>query len=233
MPSKDTILKVENLNKEYKRGREIVHALKNINLNIAEGEFFIIVGPSGCGKTTLLNVLSGLDRPTDGRVILDGMDITDPNLDESILPLLRRDKIGFIFQDFNLIRNMTAIENVTAPLWPVDMKKKEIEERGMELMRAVDLVERKDHNPKQLSGGEQQRVAIARALVTNPKVVFADEPTGNLDTKTGQSIMEVLRDLNREKQITIIVVTHDDSLLKYADRVVSMKDGRIIKEGRK
>ena len=148
MPSKDTILKVENLNKEYKRGREIVHALKNINLNIAEGEFFIIVGPSGCGKTTLLNVLSGLDRPTDGRVILDGMDITDPNLDESILPLLRRDKIGFIFQDFNLIRNMTAIENVTAPLWPVDMKKKEIEERGMELMRAVDLVERKDHNPQ-------------------------------------------------------------------------------------
>ncbi|MHA1713393.1 MAG: ABC transporter ATP-binding protein [Candidatus Ranarchaeia archaeon] len=232
MTLSDAMIKVSDLNKEYKRGREIVHALKNINLQIKEGQFFVIVGPSGCGKTTLLNIMSGLDRPTSGRVILDGMDITDANLDESILPVLRREKIGFIFQDFNLIRNMSALENVTSPLWPMDMRGKEIQEKGMELIRAVDLVERKDHKPKQLSGGEQQRVAIARALITSPKVVFADEPTGNLDTKTGQAIMQLLRNINKSKNITFVIVTHDDSLIKFADRVATMRDGRIIKEGK-
>lgn len=232
MSVSDAMINVMELNKEYKRGREVVHALKNINMQIKEGQFFVIVGPSGCGKTTLLNILSGLDRPTSGRVILDGMDITDSNLDESILPALRRDKIGFVFQGFNLVRNMSALENVTAPLWPMDVRGKEITERGMELIRRVELVERKDHKPQQLSGGEQQRVAIARALITSPRVVFADEPTGNLDTKTGQSIMQLLRDLNKSKGTTFVVVTHDDTLIKFADRVATMRDGRIIKEGR-
>ena len=232
MASSDAMINVKELNKEYKRGREVVHALKNINMQIKEGQFFVIVGPSGCGKTTLLNILSGLDRPTSGRVILDGMDITDSNLDESILPALRREKIGFIFQGFNLIRNMSALENVTAPLWPMNIRGKEINEKGMELIRRVELVERKDHKPQQLSGGEQQRVAIARALVTSPRVVFADEPTGNLDSKTGQSIMQLLRELTKSKGTTFVVVTHDDSLIKFADRVATMRDGRIVKEGR-
>ena len=225
--SEEYIIKAENVWKEYKRGREIVEALKNINLKIREGEFFIVMGPSGCGKTTLLNVLSSLDKPTRGKVILDGLDLT--SIDERILPQIRREKVGFVFQDFNLIQNMTAFENVIAPLLPTDMKKKQIEEKGLEVLRAVGLVERKDHFPSQLSGGEQQRVAIARALVTDPKVVFADEPTGNLDSTIGNEIMKLMKKLSREKKITVVVVTHNEAWKGYADRLAYMKDGEIIK----
>ncbi len=229
MSTQRAMIQATELNREYRRGREIVHALKNVELNIKEGEFFVVVGPSGCGKTTLLNVLSGLDRPTSGRVIIDGMDISDEKLDEKVLPSIRRRKIGFVFQSFNLLRNLTGQENVEAALWPTDTPAKEISQRAMEVIRYVDLVERKDHLPNQLSGGEQQRFAIARALVNNPKIVFADEPTGNLDTKTGEQIMKLLRDLNTKERITFVVVTHDSELIKFADRIGYMKDGRINK----
>ncbi|MHA2408018.1 MAG: ABC transporter ATP-binding protein [Candidatus Ranarchaeia archaeon] len=233
MSDQRAMIQATDLNREYRRGREIVHAIKNVNLNIKEGEFFVVEGPSGCGKTTLLNVLSGLDRPTSGRVIVDGMDNTDEKFDEKVLPSIRRRKIGFVFQSFNLLRNLTGAENVEAALWPSDIPYKEIEQRATEVIRYVDLVERRDHTPNQLSGGEQQRFAIARALVNNPKIVFADEPTGNLDTKTGESIMKLLRELNKRENITFVVVTHDHELIKFADRVARMKDGRIVSVDRR
>ena len=167
---------VEKLNAWYGS----LQALREISMTILPKRVTAVIGPSGCGKTSLLNLLSGLDRPTSGRVILDGMDITDEKLDETILPSIRRRKIGFIFQNFNLLRNLTGEENVEAPLWATNIPKKEIEQRSMKVVRMVDLVERKDHLPNQLSGGEQQRFAIARALVNNPKIVFADEPTSSL-----------------------------------------------------
>ncbi|MDO8056187.1 MAG: ABC transporter ATP-binding protein [Candidatus Hermodarchaeota archaeon] len=221
----DEIIVAQKVEKEYRRGREIIHALRDINLTVRSGEFIVIEGRSGCGKTTLLNVLSGLDRPTDGRVIFDQMDLTV--VDERILPKIRQEKIGFIFQLFNLISTMTVYENVAAPLWPTKMTSKELDQRAMEVIRAVDMVERKDHTPRHLSGGEQQRTAIARALVNNPKVVFADEPTGDLDTKTGASITQLLRKLNKQEKITFVVVTHDQELVSYADRHFTMSDGRI------
>lgn len=221
----EDMIVAQNVQKEYRRGREIIHALRDINLTIRSGEFIVIEGKSGCGKTTLLNVLSGLDRPTDGRIIFDQMDLTV--VDERILPKIRQEKIGFIFQLFNLISTMTVYENVAAPLWPTSLTGKEIEDKAMDVIRAVDMVERKDHIPRQLSGGEQQRTAIARALVNKPKVVFADEPTGDLDTKTGAGLMQLLRQLNKQEKITFVVVTHDQELIKYADRHFTMSDGRI------
>ncbi|MFX0077619.1 MAG: ABC transporter ATP-binding protein [Candidatus Hermodarchaeota archaeon] len=221
----EDIIVAQKVEKEYRRGREIIHALRDINLTIRSGEFLVIEGKSGCGKTTLLNVLSGLDRPTDGRIIFDQMDLTV--IDERILPKIRQEKIGFIFQLFNLISTMTVYENVAAPIWPTDLSRQEIEDRAMDVIRAVDMVERKDHIPRQLSGGEQQRTAIARALVNKPKVVFADEPTGDLDTKTGATIMQLLRKLNQQEKITFVVVTHDQELIKYADRHFTMSDGRL------
>lgn len=215
----------EEVTKEYRRGSEIIIAVKKINLRVKKGEFFVIVGPSGSGKSTLLNVLSGLDTPTAGRIILDGLDTG--MIDETMFPKIRRERVGFVFQNFNLVDEMTAIENVEAPLWPTSLSGKVIEERALTLLRLVDLVERKDHRPRELSGGEQQRVAIARALINNPKVVFADEPTGNLDTHTGDEIVKLLRKLNKEQGTTIIVVTHDDSIIKYADRVARIRDGQI------
>lgn len=221
----EDIIVAQKVEKEYRRGREIIHALRDISLTIRSGEFLVIEGKSGCGKTTLLNVLSGLDRPTDGRIIFDQMDLTV--IDERILPKIRQEKIGFIFQLFNLISTMTVYENVAAPLWPTDISRQEIEDKAMDVIRAVDMVERKDHIPRQLSGGEQQRTAIARALVNKPKVVFADEPTGDLDTKTGTTIMQLLRKLNQQEKITFVVVTHDQELIKYADRHFTMSDGRL------
>ena len=199
--------------------------MKKINIKIKKGEFFVIIGPSGSGKSTLLNILSGLDTPTTGRIILDGLDTG--MIDEMMFPKIRRERVGFVFQNFNLIQELTAIENIEAPLWPTSLSSKIIEERALTLLRLVDLVERKDHRPRELSGGEQQRVAIARALINNPKVVFADEPTGNLDTKTGEDIVKLLRRLNKEQGTTIIVVTHDESIISYADRVGRIRDGQM------
>ncbi len=225
MSQKVPIIIAENVSKEYRRGREIVKALVKVNLEVYEGERVCFFGPSGSGKTTLLNVLSGLDQPTNGRVILDGSDTRE--LDERIFPKIRREKIGFIFQDFNLIPDLTVIENVSSPLWPTDMKSKKIEELAISVLREVDMVDRKDHLPKQLSGGEQQRTAIARALITKPKILFADEPTGNLDSNTGLEIMNLLKKINSHDKTTIVVVTHDENLLKFANRVFEVVDGKI------
>ncbi|MHA1271707.1 MAG: ABC transporter ATP-binding protein [Candidatus Helarchaeota archaeon] len=219
------VIIAENVSKEYRRGHEIIVAVKNLNLKIKRGEFFVIIGPSGSGKTTLLNVLSGLDKPTTGRVILDGLDTN--MIDEKQFPKIRRERVGFIFQNWNLIDGFTAIENVEAAMWPSELSNKVIEERALTLLRMVDLIERKDHRPKELSGGEQQRVAIARALINQPKVVFADEPTGNLDSSTGEAIIKLLRQLNKKEGVTIIVVTHDDSIIKYGDRVAKIRDGKV------
>ncbi len=221
-----TVIAAHDISKEYKRGKEIIRALKNIELEIKEGDFVLILGPSGCGKTTLLNILSGLDVPTSGRAFLDGQDTS--MLNESSFPKVRLEKVGFVFQEFNLIEDMTVIENVESPLYPTKLKSGEIREKAMKLLRLVDLIDRKDHLPKQLSGGEQQRVAIARALVNDPKVVFADEPTGNLDTETGEEILKLLQRLNREQNATIMVVTHDTTLTKYAKKTIKLHDGKIV-----
>lgn len=222
---KNPIIIAENVYKEYGSGRSLIEALHDINLRVYEGEFLVVVGPSGSGKTTLLNVLSGLDKPTKGRVLLDGIDLI--SIDEDFLPAIRREKVGFIFQDFNLINNMTALENVMAPILVSDMKRSEVLEKATDLIRQIGLIDRKDHLPKHMSGGEQQRVAIARALVNDPKVVFADEPTGNLDTTTGAEIMKLLRDINKSRGTTFIVVTHEEKLIQYGDRIVYLEDGRI------
>jgi putative ABC transport system ATP-binding protein len=205
----------------------VVIAVKNVNLEVKEGEFLAVVGPSGCGKTTLLNLLSGLDSPSSGKVILDGIDTTV--IDERLFPKLRREKVGFVFQDFNLVQDMTAVENVMAPLLPTDMKTKDIENKAMDVLRAVDLLERKDHRARELSGGESQRVAIARAIINSPKVIFADEPTGNLDSKTGKDIMGLMKSLNEEKGTTVVLVTHNEEMREFASRTIHMRDGKIEK----
>lgn len=230
--TEEEVIIAENVTHEYRRGkREIITAIKNINLKIKKGEFLVIVGPSGSGKSTLLNVLSGMEKPTTGRVILDGLDTG--MIEENLFPKIRRERVGFVFQNWNLIDGLTAIENIESPLWPADLSSTVIEERALALLRLIDLMERKDHFPKELSGGEQQRIAIARALINQPKVVFADEPTGNLDSKTGEEIVSLLKRLNTEEKVTIIVVTHDEGLIKFADRVIYLKDGQIKEKSRK
>ena len=226
MPSVDSIIVAENVSKEYGRGRKMVAALKDINLEIKRGEFIAILGPSGSGKSTLLNVLAGLDRPSKGRILLDGVDTT--LVDERFLPNIRREKIGFVFQNFLLIEDLNVMENVEAPLWPTKLPQKEIEDRAMDLLRKVDLSERKDHFPRQLSGGEQQRTAIARALINNPPILFCDEPTGNLDSKMGANIMKLISQLNKTMNLTVVLVTHNEELVKYAKRTIRMKDGMLL-----
>ncbi len=226
MPSVDSIIVAENVSKEYGRGKKMVAALKEINLEIKRGEFIAILGPSGSGKSTLLNVLAGLDRPSKGRILIDGVDTT--LVDERFLPSIRREKIGFVFQNFLLIEELNVMENVESPLWPTRLNQKEIEDRAMDLLRKVDLSERKEHFPRQLSGGEQQRTAIARALVNNPPILFCDEPTGNLDSKMGANIMKLISQLNKTMNLTVVLVTHNEELVKYAKRTIRMKDGMLI-----
>ncbi|MHA1679948.1 MAG: ABC transporter ATP-binding protein [Promethearchaeota archaeon] len=222
----DTMIKSEGVNKEYKRGGTIIRALIDIDLEIYNGEIVAIQGPTACGKTTLLNVLSGLDIPDDGKVFLDGENISRAS--ESRLSTIRSQKIGFVFQDFNLIENLTAIENVSALLWPTSLHKKDIEKRALAALRDVDMLERKDHIPRQLSGGEKQRVAVARAIVHQPRVIFADEPTGNLDPESGVVLMDLLVQLNKDYKTTIVVVTHDQSIAdKYGKKRIRMERGRI------
>lgn len=220
------MIKCTNVNKEFRLRGNIIRALVDINLEIYTGEFIFIQGPTGCGKTTLLNVMSGLDVPDEGSIILDGEDIARASEDR--LGAIRRQKVGFVFQDFNLIENLTGIENVEALLWPTVLRSKEIEDRAIQALRAVDMLERKDHFPRDMSGGERQRIGIARAIVHQPRVLFADEPTGNLDPAAAKMVFDLLKTLNKEMGTTMIVVTHDASLTKYGDRTIKMDRGRIV-----
>jgi len=200
--------------------------VKDVSLSVKAGEFVCLVGKSGCGKTTLLSLLSGLERPTSGQVVLDGKDVTSAAEDE--LALFRRQNVGFIFQSFNLIPTLSAWENVALPLFPVAMKEQERERRALELLEKMELGHRSAHLPAALSGGEKQRVAIARALINHPKVLFADEPTGNLDSATGDAIMEILNRLHRQEGVGVLMVTHEVELSKTADRLIRMHDGEVI-----
>jgi ABC-type lipoprotein export system ATPase subunit len=220
--TKSTILSGTDLSKKYGD----LEVVKGVSLAIDTGEFVCLVGKSGCGKTTLLSLLSGLEKPTKGRVSLDGREITTSSEDQ--LALFRRDNVGFIFQSFNLIPTLSAWENVALPLFPIKMTSEERRRRATELLEKMELGHRMDHLPSALSGGEKQRVAIARALVNNPKIIFADEPTGNLDSSTGEAIMGILNRLHREEGVAILMVTHEDELAKTANRLIRMKDGEIM-----
>ena len=220
------IIQVQDVSKEFGKGKNTVAALKDVHIDISAGEFVAIVGPSGCGKSTLLHVMAGLEQPTAGRILLDGVDVT--LISERDLPKVRMQKVGFVFQAFLLIEDLTAYENVQSVLWPsVDHTKEKQEEKALEVLREVDMLERRDHFPRQMSGGEQQRVAIARALVNAPPILFCDEPTGNLDSKTGENIMKIIANLNRERNMTVVLVTHNEELVKFAKRTLHMKDGVI------
>ena len=205
-----------------------VRAVDNVSFDIEKGEFVAIQGPSGSGKTTLLGLLAGLEKADEGNVSIDGKELTAMTEDE--LALFRRYNVGFVFQSFNLIPTLNVVENIALPLFPVRMGKNEMFERAQKTAKDLGLSERLKHYPNQLSGGEQQRVAIARSLINEPKVIFADEPTGNLDSKTGEQIIELLRKLNMETRQTFVLVTHDDEIAKESDRIIRLVDGRIINE---
>ena len=225
------VIELKNVCKYYRMGRSIVRAVDNASLEIKEGEFVAIMGPSGSGKSTMMNLIGSLDVPTRGKIFLDGQDIS--TFSESDLAQIRGKKIGFIFQSFNLINNLTAKENVMVPMMFQGQPPDERDFRATNLMDVVDLKDRIHHSPAELSGGQQQRVAIARSLANSPEVILADEPTGNLDTKTGATVMDFLKDLNKKGK-TIIMVTHDPDLAKnHAEVVFWLKDGKIEKVTRK
>ena len=220
------MIEVVDLKKYYRMGPVLVKALNGISLRIEDGEFMSIMGPSGSGKSTLLNILGALDKPTSGTVYFDGIDLA--RVDESVLYQLRRKKVGFIFQSFNLIPTLSALENVLIPLVPTRISKTGRYKRAKELLETVGLGDRVLHKPSEMSGGEQQRVAVARALVNRPSLVLADEPTGNVDSKTGAEIIKLLRDLNQNMGTTLVVVTHDPEIGKLTERVIRLKDGEIV-----
>ena len=226
----DKMISIKNLNKIYKTGSVEVHALKNINLDINYGEFIAIMGHSGSGKSTLMNILGCLDRPTSGKYLLDGIEIDKQSADE--LSLIRNKKIGFVFQAFNLIPRTNILRNVELPMIYAKVKSGQRREKALELLEKVGLGDRITHLPNELSGGQKQRVAIARALANNPPIILADEPTGNLDTKSSEEIMNIFRTLNKEGN-SIILVTHEPEIADNADRVIVFKDGSIIEDRRK
>ncbi|MFX0068671.1 MAG: ABC transporter ATP-binding protein [Promethearchaeota archaeon] len=218
----------KNVSKTFTLGTTEVVALNDVSLCVRQGDYISIMGPSGSGKTTLLNIISALDRPTSGRVCLDGIDITD--FPERKLTVFRRDKIGFVFQSFHLIPTLNVLDNVLVPIMPRGIKKQD-KQRALELVNTVGLGDRVRHKPGQLSGGERQRVAIARALINDPPIILGDELTGELDTKTGQEIMDMVERLNREYNKTVIIVTHDPRIGARADIEWKMEDGKIINNG--
>jgi putative ABC transport system ATP-binding protein len=225
----DILVEIKDLTKVYSSGRIEVVALKDINMSLKDGQFRGISGPSGSGKSTLMNLLGGLDTPSSGSIKVQGKFISE--LDPEELALYRRHQVGMIFQSFNLISSYTARENVAFPLLFADVPKKERIERAAEILDMVGLFERKDHRPAELSGGEQQRVAIARALINRPNILLADEPTGNLDSKTSGQIVQTLSDLNKNRGLTVVMISHEESLLaQYADDVVHLCDGKIVEQ---
>jgi ABC-type lipoprotein export system ATPase subunit len=216
------IISATDLNKTF----DTLQVVKGVNLSVKIGEFISIVGKSGSGKTTLLSLLSGLERPSSGRVTLNGTEITDSS--ENELALFRRKMVGFIFQSFHLIPTLSAWENVALPLFPVKMSAEKRREKALELLQQMEMEHRADHRPATLSGGEKQRVAIARALINKPKVVFADEPTGNLDSATSEAIMDILMSLHADNGLSLVMVTHDLDLAGSSDRMVRMQDGKVV-----
>lgn len=220
-----SIVEAREVKKSYRMGKVLVPALCGVSLDVEDGEFLTIFGPSGSGKSTLLHVLGGLDRPDEGEILIDGTNILE--LSDSNLAELRLNKIGFVFQFFNLLPKLTALRNIELPLTIAGVSDKETLDRAREMLKFVGLETRENHRPYELSGGEQQRVAIARALITNPKIILADEPTGNLDTKTGWEIVQLMKKLNEQKGQTFIVVTHDPRIAEQADRTIHLKDGLI------
>ena len=224
---KDAIIELENVWKTYQIGEVKVNALRGLDLKVEKGEFLAIMGPSGSGKSTMVNMVGALDVPSKGKILLEGHDIS--KLSESELAQLRGKKIGFIFQQFNLINTLSALENVTLPMVFQNIEKEKRAERAKHILNMVGLGDRIYHKPTELSGGQQQRVAIARSLANNPDVVLADEPTGNLDSATGETVMGFLENLNRKEGKTIIMVTHDENIAHHADRIEFLKDGMVIK----
>jgi len=224
------MIQLKNITKSFDLNKNKVEVLKGINLQIADDEFIALMGPSGSGKSTLLGIFAGIDSPTSGEIYIYGQDISKKKEDE--LARFRNENVGIVFQAYNLIPSLNAIQNVKAPLYAGKNKltSKEIDERAKKLLDMVGLSHREIHKPGELSGGEQQRVAIARALINNPKILVADEPTGNLDAKTGEEIMDLILKINKDMHLTIIMATHNEEIAKLADRVVNISDGIITNE---
>ena len=219
------IIRTRNLKKHYQMGEVVTEALRGIDIELYRGEFICVMGPSGSGKSTFFNMVGGLDSPSSGRVFIDEVDVAQLNAIE--LAFLRCRKIGYIFQTYNLVQYMTALENVTVPMAFAGVDTDEARERGMNLLKLVGLADRWFHKPIEMSGGQQQRTAIARSMANNPAVLLCDEPTGNLDLKTGAEIHNILKGLNDEREVTIICATHDHRLISMADRIMWIRDGRI------
>ena len=222
-----SIIKTDNLVRHFTVGTQTVEALRGVSLDIEKGEFVAIMGPSGSGKSTLMNIIGCLDSPTSGTYHLNNKNVS--TLDDDALALIRNHEIGFVFQNFHLLARNTALDNVMLPLKYAGIDKSEQEEIAMEVIKSVDLESRAHHQPSELSGGQQQRVAIARALVNKPSILFADEPTGNLDSKTGDDFMNLFKNLHKQGQ-TIIVITHEIEVANQAERIISIKDGKIFED---
>ena len=226
MSDNNVVIHVRGLTKELPLGKVTVHALRGVNMDVYRGEMISIVGPSGSGKSTLLGLIGGLDSPTKGTIEIDGVDITPMNEDQ--LTQIRNEKIGFIFQFFNLIPTLTALENVALPIQFAHRPQFKPEKRARELLELLGLGDRMRHRPAELSGGQQQRVAIARALANNPPLLLADEPTGNLDTESGQIVLDALKQVQRDSGTTVVIVTHDTDLSHFTDRMITLIDGEIV-----
>ncbi len=222
-----SVISVRNLIKTYVVGEVEVRALRGVDLEIERGEFIAVTGPSGSGKSTFMHIAGCLDRPTSGQYFLDGDDVSRMSRDQ--LAIVRNKKIGFVFQGFNLLSRTSALDNVELPLlYAGTSKASDRHARAMEVLKAVGLENRADHHPNQLSGGQQQRVAIARALINNPSILLADEPTGNLDTKTSIEVMDIFQRLNRERGITVLLITHEQDIAEYGTRIVTFRDGHVV-----
>ena len=224
----DVVIRIDRISKIYQTGDILVHALRNLSLSIRRGEFVAIMGPSGSGKSTLMNMIGCLDRPTKGKYFLEGVDVS--TMGKAQLADVRNKRVGFVFQSFNLVSRTSALENVELPLLYAGVSSGERKRRAREALAIVGLSERERNMPNQLSGGQQQRVALARALVNNPSIILADEPTGALDTRTSVEVMEIFQRLNRERNLTVIIVTHESDISQYAERVIQVRDGRIASD---